>query len=74
MRQSPKSRMKPFLREQRKQRRTTLDLNLGTRAARALTEVLAIKKAWKKLGFHPNKKRFECQTGLTYNNYTHPEL
>ena len=45
IRQSPKSRMKPFLREQRKQRRTTLDLNLGARAARALTDVLAIKKA-----------------------------
>jgi len=45
IRQRPKSRMKPFLREHRKQRRTTLDLNFGVRAARALTEVLAIKKA-----------------------------
>jgi hypothetical protein len=45
IRQSPKSRIKPFLREQRKQRRTTLDLNLGVRTARALTDVFAIKKA-----------------------------
>ncbi len=65
MRQSPKSRIKPFLREQRKQRRTTLDLNLGARAARALTDVFAIKKSLKKLGFYPNKKPVYCQSAAT---------
>lgn len=39
--QSPKSRIKPRLRPQRKQRRTILDENFGFLSARALVEVFA---------------------------------
>jgi len=42
MRQTPKSRMKPFLRPQRKQRRTILEENFGFLFARAITDVFAI--------------------------------
>jgi len=42
IRQTPKSRMKPFLRPQRKQRRTILDENLGFLFALAITDVFAI--------------------------------
>jgi hypothetical protein len=40
--QRPKSRMKPFLRPQRKQRLTTRVENLGFFCERATTEVFAI--------------------------------
>jgi hypothetical protein len=42
IRQSPKSRIKPFFLPQRKQRLTILDENLGFLFARATTEVLAM--------------------------------
>jgi hypothetical protein len=42
MRQTPKSRIKPFLRPQRKHRRTILDENFGFLFARAITDVFAI--------------------------------
>ena len=42
MRQSPKSRMNARLRPQRKQRRTTRDLNFGVRVERTFVEVFAI--------------------------------
>jgi len=42
IRHTPKSRINPFLRPQRKQRRTILDENFGFLFARAITDVFAI--------------------------------
>lgn len=42
IRHMPKSRIKPFFRPHRKQRRTILDENFGFLFARATTDVLAI--------------------------------
>lgn len=42
IRHNPKSRIKPFLRPQRKQRRTIRLLNFGFLSARAITDFFAI--------------------------------
>ncbi|MEN9621995.1 MAG: hypothetical protein RLZZ67_429 [Candidatus Parcubacteria bacterium] len=42
IRHTPKSRINPFFRPQRKQRRTILDENFGFLLARAITDVFAI--------------------------------
>lgn len=48
IRQIPKSLMKPFFRPQRKQRRTTRDLNFGVFCDRAITDVFAIFEIFNK--------------------------